>query len=50
MIRCVRRSKEGHALYLTTEDGLRENAAIVASAYPVSWNVEQTEEGIRYDS
>lgn len=46
MIRCVRRSKEGHPLYLTTEDGLRENAAIVASPYPVSWNVEHTNEGI----
>ncbi|KAI0631444.1 hypothetical protein C8Q77DRAFT_1061150 [Trametes polyzona] len=47
VIRCVRRSKDGHPLYLTTEEGLRENAAIVASPYPVSWNVEQTEEGIR---
>ncbi|OJT10621.1 hypothetical protein TRAPUB_12869 [Trametes pubescens] len=47
VIRCVRRSKEGHPLYLTTEAGLRENAAIVASPYPVSWNVEHTDEGIR---
>ncbi|KAL7278227.1 hypothetical protein ACG7TL_008202 [Trametes sanguinea] len=27
--------------------GVHEHAAIVASPYPVSWNVEQTEEGIR---
>ncbi|KAI0773149.1 hypothetical protein BD413DRAFT_473329 [Trametes elegans] len=47
VIRCVRRSQAGHPLYLTTEDGLRENAAIVASPYPVSWNVEQTDDGIR---
>ncbi|KAI8977801.1 ricin B lectin domain-containing protein [Trametes punicea] len=47
VIRCVRRSKDGHPLYLTTEDGLHEQAAIVASPYPVSWNVEQTDDGIR---
>ncbi|KAI0370736.1 hypothetical protein BV20DRAFT_943443 [Pilatotrama ljubarskyi] len=48
LIRCVRRSKEGHPLYLTTEQGVGEHVAIVASPYPVSWNVEQTEDGIRY--
>ncbi|KAH9895716.1 hypothetical protein C8Q73DRAFT_633227, partial [Cubamyces lactineus] len=47
IIRCVRRSKEGHPLYLTTETGLHDNAAIVASPYPVTWEVEQTDEGIR---
>ncbi|OSC96458.1 carbohydrate-binding module family 13 protein [Trametes coccinea BRFM310] len=47
IIRCVRRSKDGHPLYLTTDGGVHEHAAIVASPYPVSWNVEQTEEGIR---
>ncbi|KAM5545830.1 hypothetical protein V8D89_000868 [Ganoderma adspersum] len=46
VIRCVRPSKAGHALYLTVEDGVRNNAPVVASAYPVAWNVEQTEEGI----
>ena len=48
IIRCVRRSKDGQPLYLTTETGLHENAAIVASPYPVTWEVEQTDEGIRY--
>ena len=48
VIRCVRPSKAGHALYLTVEGGVRNNAPVVASAYPVAWNVEQTEEGIRY--
>ncbi|KAI0354430.1 hypothetical protein OH77DRAFT_1426006 [Trametes cingulata] len=47
VIRCVRRSKEGHPLYLTTEAGVGEHIAIVASTYPVSWNVEQTEDGIK---
>ncbi|KAI9068936.1 carbohydrate-binding module family 13 protein [Trametes sanguinea] len=47
VIRCVRRSKEGHPLYLTTDGGVHEHAAVVASPYPVSWNVEQTEDGIR---
>ncbi|CDO69740.1 Carbohydrate-Binding Module Family 13 protein [Trametes cinnabarina] len=47
VIRCVRRSKDGHPLYLTTDGGVHEHVAIVASPYPVSWNVEQTEDGIR---
>ncbi|KAJ2984322.1 hypothetical protein NUW54_g10542 [Trametes sanguinea] len=47
VIRSVRRSKEGHPLYLTTDGGVHEHAAVVASPYPVSWNVEQTEDGIR---
>ena len=47
VIRCVRSSKAGHALYLTVEGGVRDNAPVVASAYPVAWNVEQTEDGIR---
>ncbi|KAI0738176.1 ricin B lectin domain-containing protein [Daedaleopsis nitida] len=47
IIRCVRRSKEGHALYLTTAGGLRDGEEIVASTFPVTWNVEQTEDGIR---
>ncbi|PIL34541.1 hypothetical protein GSI_03319 [Ganoderma sinense ZZ0214-1] len=47
VIRCVRPSKAGHALYLTVEGGVREHAPVVASAYPVAWSVEQTEEGIR---
>ncbi|KAI0643347.1 hypothetical protein C8Q79DRAFT_915533 [Trametes meyenii] len=47
VIRCVRRSSVGHPLYLTTEDGLHDNAAIVASPYPVTWDVEQTDDGIK---
>ncbi|KAI0668230.1 hypothetical protein C8Q78DRAFT_980638 [Trametes maxima] len=47
VIRCVRRSAAGDPLYLTTEDGLRDDAAIVASPYPVTWDVEQTEDGIK---
>lgn len=27
-------------LYLTVEDGLCENALIVASPFPASWNIE----------
>ncbi len=48
VIRSVRSSKAGHALYLTVEGGVRNNAPVVASAYPVTWSVEQTEEGIRW--
>ena len=48
-IRCVRAARAGHALYLTVggAGGVREGAPIVASAFPVTWDVEQTEEGIR---
>ncbi|KAI0710799.1 hypothetical protein C8Q76DRAFT_738754 [Earliella scabrosa] len=47
IIRCVRRSPEGHSLYLSTEGGVKHGAAIVASTYPVTWNVEQTEDGMK---
>lgn len=47
IIRCVRRSAEGHSLYLTTDGSVKHGAAIVASPYPVAWNVEQTDDGIR---
>ncbi|TBU27445.1 ricin B lectin domain-containing protein [Dichomitus squalens] len=47
VIRCVRSAKAGHALYLTVEGGVRNNAPVVANAYPVTWSVEQTEDGIR---
>ena len=47
IIRCVRRSVEGHSLYLTTDGSVKHGAAIVASPYPVAWNVEQTDDGIR---
>ncbi|KAM5545464.1 hypothetical protein V8D89_000872 [Ganoderma adspersum] len=47
VIRCVRPSKDGNALYLTVDcAGGREHAPIVASGYPVAWHVEQTEGGI----
>ncbi|KAI0697195.1 ricin B lectin domain-containing protein [Cerioporus squamosus] len=47
IIRCVRRSSEGHSLYLTTDGSVKHGATIVASPYPVAWNVEPTEDGIR---
>ncbi|TFK86956.1 carbohydrate-binding module family 13 protein [Polyporus arcularius HHB13444] len=47
IIRCVRRSAEGHSLYLTTDGSVKHGAAIVASPYPVAWNVEPGEDGIR---
>ena len=43
----MRRSKHGHALYLTAEGGVRDAATVVASSYPVAWNIQQTEDGIR---
>ena len=48
-VRCVRRAADGHALYLAPREGaVRERVAVVASAYPVTWSVEQTEHGIKY--
>ncbi|KAH9915556.1 uncharacterized protein BXZ73DRAFT_54208 [Epithele typhae] len=47
VIRCVRRAKDGHALYLTTEGGVGEMKAVVASPYPVTWQVEQDGDAIR---
>ncbi|KAI1793771.1 hypothetical protein LXA43DRAFT_1059765 [Ganoderma leucocontextum] len=47
-IRCVRPSQDGNACYLTVESGgAGDCAPVVASAHPVAWNVEQTEEGTR---
>ncbi|OSC96455.1 carbohydrate-binding module family 13 protein [Trametes coccinea BRFM310] len=34
-------------LYHSPYGGVHEHAAVVASPYPVSWNVQQTDEGIR---
>lgn len=47
IVRCIRRSKEGHSLYLSTEGGVKDGARIIASTYPVAWNIEPTEDGIR---
>ena len=42
-------SKGESALYLTINcAGVREGASVVASGYPVAWNVEETEGGIMY--
>ncbi len=47
IIRCMRPSTDGHVLYLTVDSGgVRDHAPVIASTYPVSWNVKQTEHGI----
>ncbi|OBZ72955.1 hypothetical protein A0H81_06821 [Grifola frondosa] len=46
MIRSALSVSRAEGLYLTVEDGIRDHAAVVASAFPVSWNVNQNEEGI----
>ncbi|KAI0755612.1 ricin B lectin domain-containing protein [Fomes fomentarius] len=47
IVRCIRRSKEGHSLYLSTEGGVKDGARIIASTYPVAWNIEPTDDGVR---
>ncbi|KAM5545468.1 hypothetical protein V8D89_000506 [Ganoderma adspersum] len=47
IIHCVNLSADGHGLYLALDcGGLRDYAPVVASTYPVSWTVEQTDEGL----
>ncbi len=47
IIRSMRPSADGHALYLALDcGGLRDYAPVVASPHPVSWSVQQTDEGI----
>ncbi|KAL7278229.1 hypothetical protein ACG7TL_008204 [Trametes sanguinea] len=44
---CTPESSQSVCAHEHGHGGVHEHAAIVASPYPVSWNVEQTEEGIR---